>query len=260
MNGKVLITPRGMFKKYYCSNCGTKLEKEKTHRIVKKKDIDYYEYHDAYTYPRKDYDVYKYRLKCPSCQKKITFYEQRIIKKIQKQRNSIILSQDEINEYYKSAKRATATKSTIRSSLHCLVLFLFFGFLFINKLKEKPPHIIAIVTALYSYIIIYNAIVGIRQYKGTAKFKHNRCYSYKKTNQLEKLHTYASHNRELVEKSSTCHCFYCKSSFESSQIISYTTDEESALCPECNNASVIPDSINEPLNEVIISEMHDYWF
>ena len=260
MNGKVLITPRGMFKKYYCSNCGTKLKKEKTHRIVKKKDIDYYEYHDIGAVPLIDYDVYKYRLKCPSCQKKITFYEQRIIKKIQKERNSIILSQDDINEYYKSAKQATVTKTTIRSFLHWLILFLFFGFLAINRLKGQPPHIIAIVTALYLCIIVNNAIVGIRQYKGTAKLKRNRCYSYKKTNQLEKMHTYASHNKELVEKSSTCYCFHCKSAFESSQIISYTTDEESALCPECNNASVIPDSINEPLNEVIISEMHDYWF
>ena len=42
MNGKFIFIPFGMvFKKYYCSKCGTKLEKEKAHRIVTKDDWDY---------------------------------------------------------------------------------------------------------------------------------------------------------------------------------------------------------------------------
>ena len=42
MKGKSYSIPFGMvFKKYYCSKCGTKLEKEKTHRVVTKNDKDY---------------------------------------------------------------------------------------------------------------------------------------------------------------------------------------------------------------------------
>ena len=67
MKGKSWSIPVGMvFKKYYCSKCGGKLVKSKTHRVVTKDDKDYYQYHDVGTYPRYDYDVYSYEFKCQS--------------------------------------------------------------------------------------------------------------------------------------------------------------------------------------------------
>jgi len=42
MNGKSSSIPVGMiFKKHYCSNCGARLEKECTHRVVTKDEKDY---------------------------------------------------------------------------------------------------------------------------------------------------------------------------------------------------------------------------
>ena len=45
LRGKSWSMPVGMvFKSYYCSHCGTKLVKSKTHRVVTKEDKDYYQY------------------------------------------------------------------------------------------------------------------------------------------------------------------------------------------------------------------------
>lgn len=80
MNGKSWSIPFGMvFKKYYCSKCGEKLVKEKTHRVVTKDDLDYYQYHEKDMYPRSPVDVYSYRFRCNNCHKAITFNEQCIL-------------------------------------------------------------------------------------------------------------------------------------------------------------------------------------
>ena len=93
-----------VFKKYHCSQCGAKLEKEKTHRVVTKDDKDYYQYHDYGEFPRRDVDVYNYRLKCPSCGARIAFEEQCIIERIQKKCGQAVLSKEDIREYYQECK------------------------------------------------------------------------------------------------------------------------------------------------------------
>ena len=71
MKGKSYSIPAGMvFKKYYCSHCGAKLVKSKTHRVVSKDDKDYYQYRDYGTFPRCDYDVNNYEFKCKNVIKK----------------------------------------------------------------------------------------------------------------------------------------------------------------------------------------------
>ncbi len=201
MKGKSYSIPLGMvFKKYYCSKCGTKLEKEKTHRVVTKDDKDYYQYHEYGMFPLHDYDVYSYQFKCPSCEERISFDEQCIIERIQKKCSRFVLSPAEIKENYIACRKEN------------------------NRMKI------------------------------------HRTYSYEKKSQMERLHAYSSHNMELVERSVKCYCFYCKSVFESGEIDSYLVNEKNALCPKCCTDSIIPDSINEAVDESIISEMHDYWF
>ena len=105
MNGKSWSIPFGMvFKKYYCSKCGEKLVKEKTHRVVTKDDLDYYQYHEKNMYPRSPVDVYSYRFRCNNCRKAITFNEQCILEIIQKKYNTKVLLDVEIDNYYEEAK------------------------------------------------------------------------------------------------------------------------------------------------------------
>lgn len=260
LNGKSVSIPFGMtFKKYYCSKCGTKLEKEKTHRVVTKDDWDYYQYHDSGKFPKRDYDVYSYRFKCPSCKSRISFNEQCIIERIQKKHKSIILSADEIKESYESSKAENNKRVLLRNILTSVILFLtvlsIYYFAADKTLADLPD-----IAIMFAVCTVFAVFAAIRNHNGKGKIKYHRSYSHEKESRMERLHTYASNNRELVERADKCYCFHCKSVFESSQIERYLNEEATAICPICSVDSVIPDSIDEKIDEAVISEMCDYWF
>jgi len=48
-------------------------------------------------------------------------------------------------------------------------------------------------------------------------------------------------------------CFHCLKIFESKEIVSYTDQGETALCPFCEVDAVIPDTDN-------LEEIKKYWF
>ena len=261
MKGKSISIPYSMvLKKYYCSKCGTRLKKEKTHRVVTEDDKDYYQYQDFNTFPRRDYDVYDYEFKCPSCRTRISFEEQRIIEKIQKKQHRLTLSHAEIRENYAAFRKANHRRSSIYNilvpilvNLIVFTLFYFFG-------TDRTANHLAMVAILFTLYTAYTFFWIVRKSKGKGKWKMNRSYSRDKELQLKKLHAYASHNRELIERSNQCYCFYCESSMKNTEIKEYLEKEETALCPKCGVDSIIPDSIDEIINASLLSEMHDYWF
>lgn len=260
MNGKFTSIPFGMvFKKYYCSKCGTKLEKEKTHRVVTKDDWDYYQYHEYGTFPKRDYDVYSYQFKCSSCGDRISFDDQCIIERIQKNHRKIVLSPEEIKENYESSREADNKRILIRNLLIPIIFYLVSFTLFYLFAIDRTLTNFVVLAILYIALSIYTVFAVVRKYRGEGKIKANRSYSHDKKSQMERLHAYASHNKEMIASSDRCYCFHCKSVFESGEVERYLA-EETALCPKCGIDSVIPDSIDEKIDEVIISEMHDYWF
>lgn len=106
MNGKSYKIPLGMvLKKHYCPKCGTKLERERTHRVVSEGDKDYYQYHRYGKFPKRDYDVYEYRFKCPSCEERISYNEQCVMERIQKRVGHFVLSSAELEENHEECKR-----------------------------------------------------------------------------------------------------------------------------------------------------------
>ena len=125
MKSKSYSIPLGMvFKKHYCAKCGAKLEKEKTHRVVTKNDTDYYHYQDLGTFPRWDYDVYEYRFKCPECEARTSYEEQRIVRRIQKKCGHKALSSDEIKDNYKECKKSVKkSKLLIGYEPHSLIFY-----------------------------------------------------------------------------------------------------------------------------------------
>ena len=261
LNGKFISIPFGMvFKKYYCSKCGTKLEKEKTHRIVTKDDWDYYQYHDYGTFPKRDYDVYSYQFKCSCCGDRISFDEQCIIEKIQKRRKNIILSPDEIKENYELCKEANNERILLRNVLIPVIFYLIFFVPFFLFATDRTLADLGKVAIIFTVCSVSTVFAVVRKHKGKGKIKVKRSYSHEKESQMERLHAYASHNKKMIEKSNKCYCFYCKRVFENGEVETYLAEEETALCPKCGIDSVIPDSIDEKIDEAIISEMHDYWF
>ena len=261
LKGKSFSLPLGMvFKKHYCSKCGCKLKKEKTHRIVTKEDKDYYCYHKADNFPQGDYDVYDYRFMCPSCQARISYDEQCIINKIQKKNRKRVLSSYEIKNDYEECKKRRA-KGLLMNKIIFSIAFvaLFFTIYYFNSTEQTPKDLLTLL-AVIAIFTVFIVVGAIKRHKGTYKMKIMRSYSYEKKALLNKLYAYSSHNKSLVDMSEKCYCFYCKGTFMRSEITKYTDNGETALCPKCNTASILPDSIDEAINENIISEMNEYWY
>ena len=261
MNGKSYSIPFGMvFKKYYCSKCGSKLEKEKTHRVVTKDDKDYYQYHDFGKFPQRDYDVYEYRFKCPSCQSRISFNEQCVVERIQKKYHREVLSSKEIEENYEECKQKNDKRVLWRNILISIIIGML-AFIAAYLLSNDKSLERLWKYAMISAILIIFAVVGsIKRYNGSYKMKIKKTYSYEKESLFKKIHAYSSHNRNIIEVSDKCHCFYCKSTIKSSEIVEYIDQGETAICPKCGIDAIVPDSIDEKIDDDLICEMHEYWF
>jgi len=260
MRGFSTSIPMGMiFKKYYCSHCGNKLIKEKTHRVVTKDDKDYYQYHDVGNFPKLDYNVYSYQFKCPHCNKRIAYKEQVIINQIQKDYKSKVLSPIQIKEKYKFYKNKISKRDYINNLIIPCIFILIFFVLFFFFATDKTRKDLILVIVLCLVFMGINLISSIRSHKGKNILKYNKKYSYDENNKIEKLHAYSSGNKYLIEKSNFCYCFYCKKEMKASEIESYLKDG-TALCPNCSIDAIIPDAIEERIDKETIELMNKYWF
>lgn len=261
MKNKSYSIPLGMvFKKYYCSECGKRLIKFKTHRIVTKKDKDYYQYHDIGTYPRIDYDVYNYEFTCDNCKRNISYTEQCIIEKIQKKLKKRILLQTEIKENYKIEQEIENKKILKRNIIIPVVLLtIAFGIMIICD-KEKSYKDLILFILVYLISVLFCVITSIRSHKGKNILKWNEDYSSEKKKLLEKVHAFSTNNKRLIEKSDKCFCFYCKKTMDSNEITRFLDNDNTALCPHCGVDAIIPDCIDVDIDETLINDMNNYWF
>lgn len=261
MFGKNISIPVGMvFKIHYCSQCGAKLKKERTHRVVSKDDVDYYQYHEYGNFPRYDHDVYNYRFKCPCCGKRISYEEQCIIKRIQRKCGSKVLSSATIKEHYEECKKNNNKRyltSNILSSIIINLIICCFLFFFYNYKSTEEIIFILVIFCIITAISITSIVKG---YKGSQKLKRNKSYSYEHEALMNKLHAYASNNRELILISERCYCFCCKETFGSKKIQQYDKDGKTAICPKCGNKTLLPEAIDYKINRKVINDMNNYWF
>ena len=261
MNGKSSSIPVGMiFKKHYCSNCGARLEKERTHRVVTKDDKDYYQYHEVGTYPRRDYDVYSYRFKCTECNRRISYGEQCIIARIQRKTDKKVLIDRDIQEHYTKAKEED---KRIAHILNLFMPFVFLAMFFIPYFvfKENVTNNDYLFCLICCGFVIFSTVINeIRRCKGNSRIRHKQDHSYDEKALFEQIHTYASNNRELLLRSNRCFCFHCKREFSPEKIERYLDGENTALCPYCQVDAVLPDAIECELNDEMIEKMNRYWF
>ncbi len=261
MNGKVWSKPTGMdYKKFYCHKCGERLVKEKTHRVVTQDDRDYYSYHDRGHFPKHDYDVYEYRFKCPSCEARITYDDQRIIKMIQKKCMRKRLSSVEINRNRKECEKRIEKRALFEEILGWIIFAIIVFSIYYLLDTDRTEEDLVKVVVFISIFTLFMVIGRVKKHKGVYKSKSNKPYSYEELTILKRLHTYSTHNKELVASSERCYCFYCKNTFESSEIKAFADDGQTAVCPNCLTDSIIPDSVDETIDENTLSMMQEYWF
>lgn len=261
LNGKHYTLPFGMaVKKYYCSKCGTILEKEKTHRVVTKDDKDYFRYHDYGSFPRRDYDVYDHRFKCPECRARFTYEEQCIIEIIQKKQGYVVLTASEIKSNYAEAKERSDKQILLKNILLPVVFALAAFVIFYIANTGKSTAYLMRASIFFLALAVIMAVCAIRKRKGKKHSKFKYAYPYEKEALLKKLHTYSVYNRNLIAVAGKCYCFHCKATVNGREIVRYADQGQTAICPKCGIDSIIPDSIDENVNEETIAEMNEYWF
>lgn len=82
-----------------------------------------------------------------------------------------------------------------------------------------------------------------------------------KAEYYQKAHDCSFRNKEQLEKSETCGCFFCGKIFSPKEITSYiSTDEPTAECPYCLTDSVIGDASGFPITPQFLRNMRRRWF
>jgi hypothetical protein len=78
---------------------------------------------------------------------------------------------------------------------------------------------------------------------------------------LTASHKLSIRHREDILHSDNCGCFYCLTVFKPADILEWTDDDQTALCPNCGIDSVIGDKSGYPVTDLdFLKQMHTYWF
>lgn len=67
-------------------------------------------------------------------------------------------------------------------------------------------------------------------------------------------------NKQAIEESQTCGCYYCCETFSKEDITEWTDNKQTAICPKCSVDAVLPQSAGIPLDRETLKKLHDYWF
>ena len=78
---------------------------------------------------------------------------------------------------------------------------------------------------------------------------------------LEEIHKHSSNNKNEIEKSDTCGCFYCKELFVPTEIKNWIQDKEpTAQCPYCKTDSVLGNKSGYEITRELLDAMSKKWF
>jgi hypothetical protein len=61
-------------------------------------------------------------------------------------------------------------------------------------------------------------------------------------------------------KANKVYCFYCKKEMNYKDIKEFIDNNSTGICPHCGIDSLLPDSIDETIDDSIIEDMNKYWF
>ncbi len=73
-------------------------------------------------------------------------------------------------------------------------------------------------------------------------------------------HGHCSRNREEIERSEMCGCFYCERVFSPSEISNWIDEGYTAMCPHCDIDAVIGSASGLPIEKQFLERMNKVWF
>ena len=71
--------------------------------------------------------------------------------------------------------------------------------------------------------------------------------------ELNKAVKHSIRNKELVSQVSICSCYNCVRTFSPSEIMDWTDQGRTAICPLCGLDAVLPGQVDN------LQQIHDYW-
>ena len=79
-------------------------------------------------------------------------------------------------------------------------------------------------------------------------------------NNFVEFHKLSSYNKEMLEKTPDCGCFYCLTIFKPALIKEWIDKGQTAICPHCQIDSVLPSTETLSITPKLLEDMHSYWF
>lgn len=74
---------------------------------------------------------------------------------------------------------------------------------------------------------------------------------------------YSEMNKKAIDKSNICGCYYCLEIYPKQDIYEWITDvhdEPTALCPYCDQPTVLTDSFKPDLDIDFLKTVHNFWY
>ena len=79
--------------------------------------------------------------------------------------------------------------------------------------------------------------------------------------EVKSMHQHATRNRQEIESSKICGCFYCLQTFPPITIEDWCGEGETAICPKCGIDSVLGDAgVVTATEKDVLQQMHRFWF
>ena len=76
---------------------------------------------------------------------------------------------------------------------------------------------------------------------------------------LTQAHEHSMHNRPFLTGQVRCGCFHCQQTYTANEIVDWTDDGQTAICPRCGVDAVLS-SRTDPLTADFLAQMDACWF
>ena len=71
---------------------------------------------------------------------------------------------------------------------------------------------------------------------------------------------FAMHNKKELLNAVICGCFHCMTIFDPKEIKEWTDENDTAICPFCNNDAILSETDDIHLDKETLNKLNVYWF